>query len=295
MNARHRILCSLVLFFAAAGAAQADLTAFWQHNPITPQAISNDPSLANMQSWSVMITHTNGYWTSAGARLTLPAGFNFYRNPFGGSTRPSLAAINANPALEFHTYITSPHQIFGNHSPSVINGFPDGTVSFGGPLDSIPGIFSVSWGHPEATNWPTPVGTYEIMRGTFPMGVLPTLHAQSRTSVVVPDQTAFIPSIPEPPILGLAVAAAALTLRGAKRGGEKGDILLFAACVLGTLSRWDSLVKSRMSPFLPFSGDFQKANRSASVVPAIPFPGLSPSHGATQSGNTPLVRTNSRA
>ena len=91
--------------------ARADLTAFWRNNPITPQAIADDPALAGMQSWSVMVANTEGSFRLAGLRAVLPEGHNFYRNPLGENTRPSSLLIGLHPALEFDTYITSPHDL----------------------------------------------------------------------------------------------------------------------------------------------------------------------------------------
>jgi hypothetical protein len=184
---------------AVCSIARADLTAFWRNNPITPQAIANDPTLAGMQSWSVMVTHTDSYWHFAGARLTLPAGSTFYRRPFGGNFLPSASAIAADPALAFHTYLTTPHHIVGNHTPAILTGLPlKEPVSLGGPSDPLPGVVSAIWGHPEAVNHPTPVGTYEVLRATFPNGVLPDVHPGSFIMTRNPDQTVRRASIPEP-------------------------------------------------------------------------------------------------
>ena len=197
------LLCLVPLLFSPAHGA---LSVFWRHNPITPQALANDPTLAGMQSWSVMVTHTNGYWHFAGARLTLPAGSTFYRSPLGGLFRPSDSQIAANPSLEFHTYLTTPHHIFGNHIPSILTGFPLKTpVSLGGSADPLPGVISAIWGHPEAVNHPTPVGTYEIMRATFPASVMPVALPASYTVTILPDQLVQIPDIPEPSGLGFII------------------------------------------------------------------------------------------
>lgn len=211
-----------MLLFAAAGKAQADLTAFWQNNPITPQAVSNDPTLANMQSWSVMITNTDGLWSSAGLRAVLPPGNSFYRNLNGGLFRPSVAQQSANPALTFHTYITDPTQSPNSPTagaPAILGGFPDlGTkVSFGGPSDPIPGTFSVAWGDPMGPSIHPP-GTFEIARLTFPISVFPGVDPRSQTSQVNPGQTVLIPTtIPEPCGFGLSASAAAALTRRRRR------------------------------------------------------------------------------
>lgn len=148
------------------------------------------------------MSHTDGYWHEAGARLTLPPVNTFYRHPLGGRFLPSAAAIAAHPALAFHTYVTTPHQIVGNHVPTILTGFPPKEpVSFGGPSDPLPGIISVTWGHPKAINYPTPVGTYEILRATFPIAVLPDVHPESHTRTGWPNEPVQIPNIPEPATL----------------------------------------------------------------------------------------------
>jgi hypothetical protein len=198
---RISTIIAICIALAACSSARAELTAFWRHNPITPEAVADDPALAGMQSWSVMITHDNGYWVSAGARLTLPSGSVYYRSALGGDVRPRSVDIATHPALAFHTYITSPHHtIAGSRSPSVLGSFPENEppASLGGAGDHVPGRFSVSWGHPEAVVYPTPVGTYEILRVTFPLGVFPSVRPDSQTWTTNPDQGATIPAIPEP-------------------------------------------------------------------------------------------------
>jgi hypothetical protein len=88
------------------GFAHASLDAFWRNNPITPAAISNDPLLATMQSWSLMVTYDTGNWSLASVRVTLSPGNVFYQHPLGTNL-----AVNPNlfpffPALEFDTYVT---------------------------------------------------------------------------------------------------------------------------------------------------------------------------------------------
>jgi hypothetical protein len=212
---------------AACSSARAELTAFWRHNPITPEAIADDLALAGMQSWSAMITHDNGYWVSAGARLTLPGGSVFYRNALGSGVRPRAADIAAHPALAFHTYVTSPHHtLSGLRSPSILGPFPENEPpeSLGGAGDPVPGRFSVSWGHPEAVVYPTPVGTYEIFRVTFPLGTFPIVRSESTTSTTNPDQAASIPAIPEPAhVTWLAAGALTMGRRRGRLNGSAGD------------------------------------------------------------------------
>ena len=160
---------------------------------------------------------------SAGVRLTLPTESFFYRNPLGADVRPSPTAIAAHPALAFHTSVTSPHHAFVSRSPSILGSFPenDPPTSFGGAFDRVHGTFSVSWGHPEAVTYPTPVGTYEILRMTFPVEVLPVVHSQSQTWTIAPDQMANIPSIPEPACGAGLVCLAGAALRGVRHRDQR--------------------------------------------------------------------------
>ena len=207
-----------VLLATLSASVRADLTAFWRHNPITPQAIADDPALAGMQSWSAMITNTDGLWASAGLRAVLPAGLRFYRHPTGGLFRPTISQQNTNPALAFHTYLTDPTQslVTGSGAPVILGGFPElgEQYSLGGASDAIPGTLAVAWGDPQGPPIHSPA-TYEIARLTFTLGVVPEIHAQSQTSQVSPDQTVPIPTvIPEPTLL---VATAPLALARRRR------------------------------------------------------------------------------
>ena len=89
-------ICFALTAFGAP--ARADLTACWRHNPITPEAIADVPALAGMQSWSAMVTNTDGLWASAGLRAVLPGALTFYRHPVGGLFRPTISQQNSNPA-----------------------------------------------------------------------------------------------------------------------------------------------------------------------------------------------------
>jgi|SRR5688572_25929859 len=213
--------------------ARAELTAFWRNNPITPAAIADDPTLAAMQSWSVMVANTEGMWGATGLRAMLPTTEVFYRNTSGNNTRPSAAQIAGHPALAFHTYITSVHDLGGGlNSPTILGPFPENQppVSFGGPADAIPGTFSVTWGDPFGRLHAP--GAYEYARLTFPAGMLPTIHPQSLALYYNPQQTVLIPtSIPEPVFSGLAVAGVCVVPLGRqlvrRLGAEKGVILIF--------------------------------------------------------------------
>jgi hypothetical protein len=204
-----------------ASSASAALTAQWVQNTITPAAITADPQLANMQSWSLRVTNTDGHWASAGLRATLPAGGVFYQTPAtrgGGDTHPNPAFFPVFPEVEFDTYVSSARNQAGSNAPAILGAYPenDPPQSFGGATDAIPGRFSVSWGDPQATSGPGP-GTYEIARLTFPTGMIPTINPAgqpaSQTSQVAPDQTIEIPPIPEPGSLGLLAAAGLLAIR----------------------------------------------------------------------------------
>jgi hypothetical protein len=204
-----------------ATSAHAALSAQWVQVPISAAAITADATLANMQSWSLRSTNTDGHWASAGLRATLPAGGAFYQTPptrGGGDSHPNPAFFPVFPEVEFDTYISSARNQAGANAPAVLGAYPenDPPQSFGGATDPVPGRFSVSWGDPQATSGPGP-GTYEIARLTFPIGMIPTINPAgqpaSQSSQVAPDQTIVIPPIPEPASLGLLAAAGLLAIR----------------------------------------------------------------------------------
>jgi hypothetical protein len=223
--------CALACAALPASNASAAMTAQWVRNTITPAAIGADAQLANMQSWSLRVTNTDGHWASAGLRAQLPAGNVFYSTPAtrgGADTHPNPTFFAIFPDLEFDTYVSSPRNQFGANPPAILGSFPENQPpqSFGGPTDPAPGLFSVAWGDPQATQGPGP-GTYEIVRLTFPASVNPADIVSninnvgqggnwSRTSQVTPDQTIEIPDIPEPASLGLVAAAGLLALRRRK-------------------------------------------------------------------------------
>src|SRR5688500_9826183 len=99
------IITVVVALCAAPAAAQ--LTALWQPVPISPKAVDDDPQLAQMQSWDLMVT-TTGDWASAGLRAVLPPGNAFYNHRFGSNSEPNPALIAAFPGLGFDTYTTQP-------------------------------------------------------------------------------------------------------------------------------------------------------------------------------------------
>ena len=206
------VACAVPLAWPTSAARGAP-SASWRNNPISAAAILADPTLANMQSWSLMFSNTEGFWAAAGLRAVLPAGHVFYRHANGGNFRPSIAQQAADPALTYHTYVTSPRQSLDGvqGAPLIIGGWPENEpLSFGAN-----GIFSVAWGDLSAPSGPPGPLTVEIARLTFPQGVIPTvLTTGPNRSLVVqisPDQEAPIPSIPEP-AAGCYIAATASSL-----------------------------------------------------------------------------------
>lgn len=216
-----RALVTVSVTSACAPSAPAAITAFWRPVTITPAAIANDPVLANMQTFDLMVT-TDGNWASAGMRAVLPGSNRFYKNALGGNTRPGPAFLPLFPALEFTTYVTAPGDTGAAGAPSVLGGFPEGSpTSLGDAGAPIPGTFSMSWGD-LVVDAP---GTYEIARLTFPQGILPNVinindtgptGNYSNTSQVTPDSTTEIPDIPEPGALAL-VSMAALAIARRRR------------------------------------------------------------------------------
>jgi hypothetical protein len=209
-------MIAVIAFTALCAAARADLTAFWRHNPITPEAIADDPVLAGMQSWSVMVTNTDGLFASAGLRAVLPPSSTFYRNINAGNFRPTAAQQLQHPALTFHTYVTAPDET----NVIIVGGFPQPLppASFGGPFDPIPGTFSVSWGDPIGLPTYGP-GTYELARLTFSVTLLPTIHAESNALYFSPtQQTVLIPvNLPESEAVVLTLGTSSLLIRSRRR------------------------------------------------------------------------------
>jgi hypothetical protein len=206
MHTRTLALATATILGWTCISAAAVLDLFWVRNPITQTAINADPTgvLGSSQSWSLKITFEGVYWDFAAIRLTLPPASAYYNTSpsrGGGPFRANPAMLATYPDLAFDTYVTGPHQLpSGARVPALFGGWPDikTPISFGGPLDPIPGTVSVAWGYPEAVNYPTPAGTYELLRATFPLGALPTVHPASRVDTRTFGQFAFIPQIPEP-------------------------------------------------------------------------------------------------
>lgn len=137
------LLCIVAAFSSS---ALAQISAFWEQVTITPAAIANDPTLASMQSWDLIVM-TTGDWASAAMRAALPPGLAFYKHPLGGLTRPDPAIFGSSPALEFTTYVSAPSDDGTNHDTRVLGGHPQGSLlSIGDPTSAVPGTFSMSWG-----------------------------------------------------------------------------------------------------------------------------------------------------
>jgi hypothetical protein len=201
--------------------ARAQLTAFWQRAPITPQAVADDPALANMQSWDLKVTCND--WRTAGLRAILPAGLTFYNHPVGTNERPNPAFTQVFPALAFDTYVGT---VLDHPGPAP---FIHGSFPAGHPVTMAGSLVSVSWGE-EAANAP---GTYQIARLTFPLGIIPNViniadvgpvpGQFSYTDQVDPAVSVELPDIPEPSAAIIVLAGLAMTTclrrRGAARQG----------------------------------------------------------------------------
>jgi len=209
-------LTSLVLL-ASAPSARGQITAFWQRIPIHAAAIADDPVLAGMQTWDLMVS-TSGNWVSAGMRATLPPNRFSYRHAIGEAVRPDPALVAQFPALAYTTYVTAPGHSGSTGAPSLLGGFPEGQPSSLGEEGSpTPGTFSLSWGD---LTLDAP-GTYQVARYTFPRDVFPNVINRndiqtgnhSRTSQVAPDYTAELPDIPEPAAAFVLPVAAMLLVQ----------------------------------------------------------------------------------
>src|SRR5262245_61821552 len=102
--------------------APAPPAVLWQPVQISGAAIANDPVLANMVSFDLIVTTTDD-WLSAGLRVVLPGGSTFYNHPMGGQTAPNPALLAANPALAFDTFVNGPGGFAS--PPSIFGPFPE--------------------------------------------------------------------------------------------------------------------------------------------------------------------------
>ena len=215
MSVTRTMSCAVLVCTLVSALAHAELSAHWHFNPITAAAIAADSQLAGMQSWSLIVTHTSGHWASAGVRAKLSGGLTYYHTPparGGGNAHPTPAMIANFPELEFDTYVSSSRNQQGANPPALLGAYVlSGPPSLGGPEDDIPGEFSVSWGDIHATSGPGP-GTYEILRLTFPQGVLPNFVPLGQATQINPDITVTVPAIPEPGAPNLLVAASVISL-----------------------------------------------------------------------------------
>jgi hypothetical protein len=167
------------------------ITAFWQPNVITQNAISADPALGGMQSWSLM-AKMDGNWASAAMEAILPTGNVFYNPTLGGNTRPNPELVVVHPNLAFDTYVTCPLDTGTSGAPVILGfaGAEPGPGDFGGTT----GRFSIAWGNLVVD----PPGTFEIARLTFPLGPYINLNPTNTTSQISPDSTTLIPPVPLP-------------------------------------------------------------------------------------------------
>lgn len=77
--------------------------------PITPEALADDPMLANAQSVDFVARVTDGSgFRGAGVFTQAPPGGSFYQHPFGGIQEPAAAAVALFPSLGYDTYLTVP-------------------------------------------------------------------------------------------------------------------------------------------------------------------------------------------
>ena len=217
---RPILIAVALLSLGLTSRAAAQITAFWQRATIMPAAIAEEPALANMQSWDLMVT-TTGNWASAGITARLPTGFTYYKHALGRQTRPDPSLFSSSPALEFTTYASAATDDGTNHTTIVLgshhfNGEPG---SIGDPTSFWPGTFDMDWGNLYPTALP---GTYQIARLTFPAGVVSEIRTVplSLTFQVRPDAWTFVPQIPEPSMSCLLAAVLSITVRRRAKVGD---------------------------------------------------------------------------
>ncbi len=130
MFSRSFAACTFFIVFALCSPAHAAITAFWvpvasgdgSVGSVYPAAATTapagDPLLLSMQTWDLRVT-TDGNWSSAGLRATLPGGSFFYRRLSDGTTsngltKPDPSLYPIFPNREFWTYVTAPDDTFGS-------------------------------------------------------------------------------------------------------------------------------------------------------------------------------------
>ena len=209
---RSMLVAAVLTALGLTSRAAAEITAFWQRATITPAAISEEPALANMQTWDLLAT-TTGNWQSAGLWAQLPASSTYYKHPLAALTRPDPALFGSSPAVEFTTFVSAANDNGTNHTTVVLGAHVIGPPpSLGDPSSPIPGLFTIDWGNSPAT---APAGTYQIARLTFPQGVFPMIPilSYSFTQQVNPDANVLIPAIPEAQLCGLVAIIVPLLVR----------------------------------------------------------------------------------
>jgi hypothetical protein len=207
---RRMLIAAVLATLGLTSRAAAQITAFWQRATITPAAIAEEPALANMQSWDLMVT-TTGNWASAGMHARLPISFTYYKHALGGQTRPDPLLFDTSPALAFTTYASAATDDGTIHTTAVLgsflfNGEPG---SIGDPTSFWPGAFDMNWGNYYFTALP---GTYQIARLTFPAGVVFHVYPFGFTNQVRPDGWAPVPQIPEPDMPCVLGAVLSITM-----------------------------------------------------------------------------------
>lgn len=190
--------------------APAAITLSFVQNTITPQAIANDPVLANMQCWSARVSYADGDWSSAGVVIVLPPGNFWYKHPLGSSTKPNPALFPVAPGVQFTTYVAAASDTGSNATTNILGGYPEGDPpSLGDPTSAVPGRLSFSYGDLV----PTAPGTYEILRITWPLSVSPSqLGGLMITSQVNPPGS-FVVYFPESTALAFLAVPVMLAAR----------------------------------------------------------------------------------
>ncbi len=185
-RATVRTTTCIALAVAASTTASAGVHVTFVPVTISAAAISQDPALANMQSFDILVT-TDGDWGAAGMLANLPAGQNFYNHPFGGNTTPNPALVGSFAGLAFDTYVTGPGDTGSSVAPIITGGFAPA-----GPLNVGSGsMVSATWGN-FTSDAP---GTYSIARLTFPRGTFPTFNFDSYTYEINPTGSGFQPHL----------------------------------------------------------------------------------------------------
>ena len=174
--------------------------------PISPAAITADPTLANYQTWDLrVIVPADQHWGYSGFDALLTTG-RFYNPPFGAMTpQPGLWSVF--PELRYDTFVTQaadPNNDATFIPPNITSGFPEppAPVIFDDTHISI--VFHALTG----PGVPGP-GTFTVARLTFrndSIGTIVGHSADRETGTQVPF--AFTIPVPEPSGAGAAIAVA---------------------------------------------------------------------------------------